>query len=200
MILKKFSIFFIGLSIFSYGIALAIQVQYLGIHPWDVLTIAFYDLFGLSVGTWTVIIGLAIILFTLFARREYINIGTFLNTFLVGVFVDMFLYLEWFPASDVLVGDIAIMLLAIVAMGIGGGTYSAAQIGLGPRDGFMLSISDMTGKSIQRIRIYVETGVLILGLVLGGPVFVFTFIFTFIQSPIYQRVFFAIKPYTTRVQ
>ncbi|NIK11400.1 YczE/YyaS/YitT family protein [Alkalibacillus almallahensis] len=200
MILKKFSIFFIGLLIFSYGIALAIQVQYLGIHPWDVLTIAFYDLFGLSVGTWTVIIGLTIILFTLFARREYINIGTFLNTFLVGVFVDMFLYLEWFPTSGLLVGDIAIMLLAIVAMGIGGGTYSAAQIGLGPRDGFMLSISDMTGKSIQRIRIYVETGVLVLGLVLGGPVFVFTFIFTFIQSPIYQRVFFAIKPYTTRVQ
>ncbi|MET3682797.1 putative membrane protein YczE [Alkalibacillus flavidus] len=198
MVYKQFTIFFIGLLIFSYGIALAIQVQYLGIHPWDVLTIAFYDLFGLSVGTWTVIIGLTIIIFTFFARREYINIGTFLNTFLVGVFVDMFLYLQWFPTTGYLIGDIMIMLLAIITMGIGGGTYSAAQIGLGPRDGFMLSISDMTGKSIQLIRIYVESGVLLVGLVLGGPAFIFTFIFTFIQSPIYQRVFLSIKPYTDR--
>ncbi|GAA0466330.1 hypothetical protein [Alkalibacillus silvisoli] len=199
MIYKQLIIFFTGLVIFAYGISLAIQVQYLGIHPWDVLSLALFDLIGLTVGTWTIIIGLIIMIFTFFTRRQYINVGTFLNAFLVGVFVDLFLYLQWFPVGSSLVEDIAIMLLAIVAMGVGGGTYSAAQIGLGPRDGFMLSIADLTGKSIQRIRIYVESCVLLIGLVLGGPVFVFTFIFTLVQSPIYQKIFLSIKPYTTRV-
>ncbi|WP_017187500.1 hypothetical protein [Alkalibacillus haloalkaliphilus] len=126
MIYKQLIIFFTGLVIFAYGISLAIQVQYLGIHPWDVLSLALFDLIGLTVGTWTIIIGLIIMIFTFFTRRQYINVGTFLNAFLVGVFVDLFLYLQWFPVGSSLVEDIAIMLLAIVAMGVGGGTYSAA--------------------------------------------------------------------------
>jgi uncharacterized protein len=43
--------FIVGLILFSYGIAVAIKVKYLGVHPWDVLNIALYDKFGLTIGT-----------------------------------------------------------------------------------------------------------------------------------------------------
>ena len=78
------------------------------------------------------------------------------------------------------------MLVGIVLMGVGGGLYNAAGLGSGPRDGFMLSISDKTGYSIGRVRITVELIALVIGLIIGGPVFVFTFLFTFIQSPIFE--------------
>jgi len=67
--------------------------------------------------------------------------------------------------------------------------YVAAGIGAGPRDGFMLTISDKTGLSISRARIIVECVVLVIGFMLGGPVFVVTFLYTFIQSPIFQQSF-----------
>ena len=62
----------------------------------------------------------------------------------------------------------------------------AAGIGAGPRDGFMLSVSEKTGLSVSRARIAVESLILIIGFILGGPVFIMTFAYTFIQSPIFQ--------------
>jgi uncharacterized protein len=185
----KIFFFVIGLCIFSYGIALAIQVKYLGISPWDVLNIALFDKFGLTIGTWNIIVGLVLISITLKVNRKYINVGTFLNAVLVGVLVDTFLYFEMLPSSSSLSFDVLILFIGIVLMGIGGGMYSAAGIGAGPRDGFMLSISEKTGISISRVRIMMECLVLIVGLLIGGPVFIFTFIYTFIQSPIFQRSF-----------
>ncbi len=178
--------FVFGLILFSYGIAVAIQVQHLGIHPWDVLNIALYEKVGFTIGTWAVLVGLFLVVVSFFLDKRYINIGTFLNALSVGPLVDLFLYLEWTPQSSGLIGDIAVLVVGIVLMGIGGGMYSAARIGAGPRDGFMLSISDKLGTSISRVRIGVESIVLVIGWLLGGPVFIFTFIYTFIQSPIFQ--------------
>ncbi|WP_226534880.1 YczE/YyaS/YitT family protein [Fictibacillus halophilus] len=185
----RVSFFVIGLCIFSYGIALAIQVKYLGVSPWDVLNIALFDKFGFTIGTWNIIVGLLLISITLKVNRKYINVGTFLNAVLVGVMVDTFLYFQLLPSSSGLPFDVLILFIGIVLMGIGGGMYSAAGIGAGPRDGFMLSISEKTGISISRVRILMECLVLLLGLLIGGPVFIFTFIYTFIQSPIFQRSF-----------
>lgn len=181
--------FVIGLIVFSYGIAVAIKVQHLGIHPWDVLNIALYEKFGLTIGTWAVLVGLLLVIVSFFLDKSYINIGTFLNALAVGPLVDLFLFLEWTPASSGLLSDIAVLMLGVVLMGIGGGMYSAARIGAGPRDGFMLSISDKLGTSISRVRIGTESIVLVIGWLLGGPVFIFTFIYTFIQSPIFQYAY-----------
>lgn len=178
--------FIIGLMIFSYGISVAIKVQHLGIHPWDVLNIAFYDKFGLTIGTWNIIFGILLVLVSLMIDRRYISIGTFINAIAVGPLVDMYLWLDILPQASTLGLDVLVLLMGIVIMGLGGGMYNASKIGSGPRDGFMLSISDKLGVSISKVRITVESIVLLIALLLGGPVFIFTFIYTFIQSPIFQ--------------
>lgn len=178
--------FIFGLILFSYGIAVAIQVKYLGIHPWDVLNIALYEKMGLTIGTWNVICGILLVIISFVIDRKYINIGTFFNAIMIGPMVDAFLWLDITPQASILPFDILVLILGIVIMGIGGGMYNAARIGSGPRDGFMLSISDKLGFSISKVRIIVESIVLIIALLLGGPVFIFTFIYTFIQSPIFQ--------------
>jgi uncharacterized membrane protein YczE len=188
-LIKQLTLFFIGLSLFSYGITIAIQVQYLGIHPWDVLNIALSEKVGLTIGTWNIICGLVLISFCFFFDRSYIKIGTFLNAFLVGSMVDFFLFIDLYPRSFNLATDILMLILGIFIMGVGGGMYASARLGVGPRDGFMLSISDKLGMSISKVRIVIESSVLLLGLLLGGPVFIFTFVYTFIQSPIFQYSF-----------
>ncbi|MDC3412106.1 YitT family protein [Aquibacillus sp. 3ASR75-11] len=188
-ITSQFLVFMIGLTVFSYGIAATIQVQYLGIHPWDVLNVALFDLFGLTIGTWAVIVGFLLVIVSFFLDRTYLSVGTFLNALLIGPMVDLFMYLDYFPKSSTTITDVFVLLFGILLMGIGGGVYSAAGLGAGPRDGFMLSISDKLGFSISRVRIITESAILVIGWLLGGPVFVFTFIFTFLQSPVYQFFF-----------
>jgi uncharacterized protein len=185
----RFLFFTIGILVFSYGISMAIKVQYLGIHPWDVLNIALFDKWGLTIGTWNLIVGGVLISGTLLLNRKYVRIGTILNGLMVGPLVDLYLFWDILPQRSSLYLDIIVLVFAIVIMGIGGGLYSASGLGTGPRDGFMLSLSELTGYSISNVRIIFESSILIVGWLLGGPVFIFTFIYTFIQSPIFQFSF-----------
>lgn len=189
MLIIRWLFFFVGVMIFSLGITMAIQVQHLGLHPWDVLNVALYDKIGLSIGSWAIIISFVLVIISWILDKRYIKLGTFFNAVMVGAFVDFYMWLDFLPRTTNLWQDVLMMLGGMVIMGFGGGVYNAPEVGAGPRDGFMLSISDKTRFSIGQVRIMTESSVLVLGLLLGGPVFIATFIFTFIQSPIFQFCF-----------
>lgn len=186
MVYYRWGLYLIGLFIFSLGVSITIKVQYLGLHPWDVLNVSLYKKVGLSIGTWNVIIGIALICITLLLDKSYIKLGTFFNTIAVGLFVDLFLWIDLLPSTTFSWIDILFMIIGIVLMGIGAGINNAAHVGSGPRDGLILSISNKLFVPIRRVRIIIESAILLIGLSLGGPVFVFSFIFTFIQSPLFQ--------------
>jgi uncharacterized protein len=183
----RYVIFILGLIFFGLGNAIAVKVQHVGLHPWEVLNVALYHHFGLTIGTWGVICGLLLVIISYFTARKYIRIGTFLNALLIGPIMDFFLWLDFLPEPTHSWVDYPIIFCAIVIAGIGGGMYVAAGLGAGPRDGFMLSISNKTKLSVSQARILVESFVLIIGFILGGPVFIATFLYTFIQSPVFQR-------------
>lgn len=184
--LIRYIFFFSGLILFGFGNALAVKVKYLGLHPWEVLNVALYQIFGFSIGTWSILVGLLLICVSWFVNKKYINIGTFLNAVLVGAFMDFFLWLNLLPDATQTWLDYIFLFIAIMISGIAGGLYVAGGIGAGPRDGFMLSIAERTRLSVSKARILVECLILAIGYFLGGPVFIVTFIYTFVQSPIFQ--------------
>lgn len=192
--------FVIGIMVFSLGITMTINVKHLGIHPWEVLNVAFYEKIGLSIGSWSIIFSALLIIISFLLDRSYIKLGTFLNAFLVGLCVDFYLWTGLLPQATHTWTDIVIIILGIVIMGFGGGIYNAAGVGSGPRDGFMLSLSDKTGMSIGRVRIFIESIVLIIGFLIGGPVFIFSLIFTFIQSPIFQMTYMKFRKWMKQVE
>ncbi len=193
-------IFFIGNIIFALGITITIKVQHLGLHPWDVLSVGLYEKFGLSIGSWNIIVGILLVSVSLILDRTYVRVGTLFNVILIGSLIDLYLWLDFLPNPTYTWLDSITIIIGIVLMGIGGGIYNGAGIGSGPRDGFMLSISDKTGISIGKVRIITETLVLVIGWIIGGPVFIFTFIFTFIQSPIFQYVYLRLVKYLEEIE
>src|SRR5690606_4468217 len=98
--LIRYSFYFSGLVCFALGVAITVKMQHLGLHPWDVLSIALFDRFGFSIGIWTVIIGFILIMISLVVSRKYVNIGTFLNALLIGPIMDFFLWLDILPAPS----------------------------------------------------------------------------------------------------
>src|SRR5699024_12572655 len=94
MIYIRIAWFLIGLLTFSYGISIAIKVQYLGIHPWDVLNVGLFETFGFSIGTWNIIIGFTLIGVVLILDRTYVKEGTFFNAVIVVSLLDFNLCLD----------------------------------------------------------------------------------------------------------
>lgn len=182
----RYTFYFTGLVLFGLGVAVSVKVKYLGLHPWDVLNVALFDHFGFSIGTWSIVVGLLLIGISLLVSKKYVNIGTFLNALLIGPIMDFFLWIDVLPDASNTWTDYLLLLLGIIIIGMGGGLYVSGGVGAGPRDGFMLSMSERTGLSVSKARILVESIVLVIGYLLGGPVFWVTFIYTFLLSPVFQ--------------
>src|SRR5690606_10037123 len=101
---------------------------------------------------WSIIVGLLLIGISLLVSKKYVNIGTFLNALLIGPIMDFFLWIDILPNATHTWTDYIILLLGILLIGLGGGLYVSGGVGAGPRDGFMLSMSERTGWSVSRAR------------------------------------------------
>ncbi|MEI5908292.1 YitT family protein [Bacillus spongiae] len=162
-------LFFIGgLLVLALGISLTIKGKMFGIGPWDVLHYGLYLQMGLTVGTWSIIVGLLILMMTALITKELPKTGAWLNMLLIGVFIDLFLYL--LPDVNTMLGQMAIYVMGVVILGYGIGLYVSADFGAGPRDSLMLLLVEKTGWSVKWVRNGMEIMVFLLGWLLGGPI------------------------------
>lgn len=178
----RWSFFLTGLVILGLGITLTIKGQQLGIGPWDVLHVGLFQQFGLTVGTWAILVGALIIGLTVVVTKKPPRIGAILNMLLIGVFIDFFNWL--IPEPQSLVGATAILLTGIVVMGYGVGIYVSADLGEGPRDTIMMMIVRKTGWNLSKVRRSIEIVALAIGWLLGGPVGIGTILIAFFTGTI----------------
>ncbi|GLH64836.1 putative membrane protein YczE [Parageobacillus sp. G301] len=162
--------------IMSFGIVLTIKAN-VGCAPWDVLHIGLYRNFGLTIGTWSIIVGLVILTISALLLKQLPRIGAFLNMIFVGIFIDLYMMIPYLQVPNTLIGKFVMLLVGIVITGYGMGIYISANIGAGPRDSLMLALTELTGWKVQYIRIAMEVFVLFVGWILGGPVSIGTLIF-----------------------
>jgi len=155
----------------------------LGMGPWSVFHVGITNHLPLTLGRVSQIVGLIVILFSLFFKI-YPGIGTVFNMFLIGFFID--LVNPYVPSMNNHLSQITMLACGIILIGIGSGLYINANLGAGLRDGLMLELSRKTGRSIRLIRNSIEITVLIIGFFLGGPVGVGTVAFALTIGPSVQ--------------
>jgi uncharacterized membrane protein YczE len=164
-----------------YGLAIALQVSSsLGNDPWDVFHQGLTRRFGLSIGTWILIVGvLAMLLWIPLRQRP--GVGTISNALLVGVFADVFLAV--LPHPEGLPLRWTYLVVAILAGGFATGLYIGAGLGPGPRDGLMTGLA-ARGHSIRVVRTGIELSVLSVGWLLGGTIGVGTLLYAVAIGPL----------------
>jgi uncharacterized protein len=177
LFMAKWSIYFIGLLIMAFGIVLMIRAN-LGSAPWDVFHIGLFYQIGLTIGTWSIIVGFFILMFSSIISKKLPQIGAFLNMLMVGIFIDLYLMVPQLHTPDTIMGKITMLVLGIVIIGVGIGVYISSRCGAGPRDSLMISLTQVTGWKVQYIRLGMELVVLCLGWLLGGPIFIGTILFS----------------------
>lgn len=178
-------VFFItGIIVLSLGIALTIKGQQLGVGSWDVLHIGLVKNFGLTVGMWSIILGLIILAIDAVISKRLPKLGTYLDMFLAGIFIDIFLYV--LPDAHGWFEQILAFALGLLLLGFGCGMYMVANLGVGPRDTLMLLLVQRLGWSVNRARTTMEVSVAVIGFLLGGPVGLGTLLMAFGLGAIVQ--------------
>ena len=164
----RWSFFFVGLLVLSFGISLTIKGKDLGIGPWDVFHYGLFKQLGLTIGTWSIIVGFIILFVTGIGTRSFPKAGAFINMLLIGIFIDLFNFV--LPDPHSLMAQAIVFAIGIVVIGYGIGLYVSADLGAGPRDSLMLLVVEKTGWKVQWVRNGMEIIVFFFGWLLGGPV------------------------------
>ncbi|WP_341299484.1 YitT family protein [Lysinibacillus sp. FSL H8-0500] len=178
-------IFFItGIFVLSFGITLTIKGQFFGVGSWDVLHIGLTKTIGLTIGTWSILLGLTILAFDMLITKKFPLPGTFIDMFLAGIFIDVFNY--WLPDIHGFWLQLFAYIIGLILLGWGCGMYMVANLGIGPRDTLMLMMVHKLGWSVTRARTTMEVTVAIVGVLLGGPLGIGTVFMAFGLGPIVQ--------------
>lgn len=178
-------VFFTGLWFLALGAVFTIKAR-LGVPTWEVLHIGLANVIGFTIGTWVVLVGVAILSVVCWFRRSLPKWGTVLNMIFVGVFIDLILFFHLVPDVQSLWLRWVFFFTGMIVLALGGGLYIAPKAGEGPRDGLTLELSKRTGWSIQRIRTIMEISVGGIGWMLGGPIHIGTLFFCLLTGPLMQ--------------
>jgi uncharacterized membrane protein YczE len=184
----------IGFAFFGFAIGLMIRAN-LGTSAWAVLDVALSNIFLVTPGTVTVLMGFFVLSGALILR-EPIGWGTLANILSIGPWEDLTLRLVS-PVTDNLPLQVGMLLFAIVLMGLGSAIYIGVDAGAGPRDSLMLAIKRKTGVSIRLARGAIEVTVVLIGWLLGGPAGLGTVVFALLIGPAVQIGFklFKVEPH-----
>jgi uncharacterized membrane protein YczE len=181
------------LGLVLYGISDSLLVlARLGLDPWDVFHQGLARHTGIPIGTWSILVGVAV-LFLWIPLRQRPGIGTLLNAILIGAVMD--LILGTFAPPHALWLRVALLVLGVFLCGVATGAYIGAGLGPGPRDGVMMGLA-ARGYSLRKARTAIELTVLIAGWLLGGNVGVGTLVYALGIGPLAHIFipFFTVKP------
>lgn len=175
-----------------FGLAIALMIRgNIGTSAWAVLEVALSKILGVTPGTMTVVMGFLVLSGALILR-EKIGWGTLANILSIGPWED--LALSQIPSvTDNLPLQIAMLVAAILLMGLASAIYIGVDAGAGPRDSLMLAIRRTTGVSIRAARGIIEVTVVTVGWLLGGPAGIGTLAFALLIGPSVQWGFKLLK-------
>jgi uncharacterized membrane protein YczE len=159
---------FIGYFLYGLGIVLTVNANQ-GLAPWSVFHQGLANQLGITMGVATQVVGLVILVLD-FIFGERLGWGTVGNVIFIGTFIDLIMLNNWIPIPESIVVSYGMMLVGLVVMALATYSYLSAQLGAGPRDGFMIAMTKRTNLSVGWIRNIIEAVVLIAGYFMGGSV------------------------------
>ena len=169
----------VGLWIFGTGDAVIVAAG-VGNTPWTVLAEGIALMTDRTIGQATVFVSVAVLLLWI-PLREKPGIGTILNAILIAVAIEYMLPI--LPTPEGAFESLLQVIGGIALVGIGSGIYLTANLGPGPRDGWMTGMHRVSGYPIGNVRAAIEITVVVIGWSLGGTVGIGTVIFAVMIGP-----------------
>ncbi|MCU9813520.1 MULTISPECIES: YczE/YyaS/YitT family protein [Paraclostridium] len=189
---KRLTLFFIGMSIIQFGVALYLKTN-IGSDPFTVFTQGLacaLNSIGVNATTGTANRIILIVLFTIIflVQKNHIKIGTLICVIGVGPIIDMAVnVVTYFPIQhDSYIGKIVLVGLGCFIIAVGFSILSSTKVGMAPNDIIPFIIKDKMKLEYRWIRMGIDATFLIAGYLLGGTVGLGTVIAMLITGPFIQ--------------
>lgn len=168
--------YLIGIFILTFGIALSIHSS-LGASPYDALSVGLFRTFGLTIGSWEIIVGFTLIIFNALAEQKRPEYFALVTSFVTGVGIDFWYFcVRYVLVFDSLIGQAICLIAGIVLTSFGIAIYLQSHIAPNPMDKSMLVISKLTGWKMTYSRLAISIVLVILALIFNGAVGIGTII------------------------
>jgi uncharacterized protein len=158
------AILVLGLCLFGVGEGTLVAAG-LGNTPWTVLAQGIAGRTPLDIGAATIAVSIVVLLGWI-PLRQRPGLGTVANVVLIGVALDV--AARVLPEPRSLPWQLLQVGIGIATVGLGGALYLTANLGPGPRDGWMTGIHRRTGIGVATVRTTIEIFALVIGIALGG--------------------------------
>lgn len=179
--MKDYLLLILGYVITAFGVSLTVHVSHVGLEPW-VAFIKGLSEKGLSYGIWNAIIQVIFITITWVIEKRKPRIGTFINIIVMSTMIDFFILFN--PFSSVPHGLYSYMfyILAIFIASFGMSIAIVSNVGVGAKTQFYVTVHILTSIRIDYVKYALEITGLVLALMIGGPIYVGTFIFLYFSG------------------
>ncbi|OFI47893.1 hypothetical protein BG262_07835 [Floricoccus penangensis] len=193
---KNVVIILIGLLTMSVGSSI-LRTAKLGVDPFTAMNIGLSSHVGLSLSVFQIIVNCLILVYVYLYNKKAIGLGTILNMFLVGAFIDMFSAMFkplTHSMTHSLIAQTLCLIIGIALFTLGSAIYMATNQGDSPYDAIAPTICKQTGKSYTPVRTTQDIIVVIIGFLAGGPIGVGTIICAFGCGPLISFWTSIVKP------
>lgn len=189
---KRLTLFFIGMSIIQFGVALYLRTN-IGSDPFTIFTQGLacaLNNMGLNATTGTANRIILVVLFAiiLLVQKNHIKIGTLICVIGVGPIIDMGVnVVSHFPINTYgYAFKVGLVVLGCFIIAIGFSILSSTNVGVAPNDIIPFIIQDKLKVEYRWIRMGLDATFLIGGYFLGGTLGIGTVIAMLITGPFIQ--------------
>jgi uncharacterized membrane protein YczE len=178
-------VLFAGLVLFGLGEGSLVAAG-LGNAPWTVLAQGVARRTPLDIGGATIVVSLLVLLGWI-PLRQGPGLGTVGNVVVIGLVLD--LASRALPHPSALGWQLLQVAVGIATVALASALYLTANLGPGPRDGWMTGIHRRTGIGIATVRTTIEICALALGIALGGHAGLGTVAFAILVGYVLAAIF-----------
>lgn len=184
-LIKRILFFILGIVATAMGVSLTI-ISNFGAGAWDALSVGLSETFGLTVGTWVVIVAVILITVSGILIRKIPRFSSLITSFITGAGIDLWLAVfKNVNVTDILNGFM-IFMIGIIIIGFGVAMIVLTELPPGPIDYFMLIIKDKFNLSLGIAKTIAEGIGLVLGLIFHGPIGIGSIVIVIIMGPVIQ--------------
>jgi uncharacterized membrane protein YczE len=187
-----------GLILYAVGIVLTLKAN-IGYAPWDVFHAGTAQTIGISIGTASIIVGLAILIIAVILG-EKLGVGSVLNMVLIGLFINWILAADLIPLANGFITGIIMLIVGLFVISLASYFYMGSSFGAGPRDSLMVGLRRKTGLPIGLCRSLLEFAAALIGWRMGGLLGFGTILAAFLTGFCIQVTFKTLKFDTTELK
>lgn len=159
-----------GLIVLTLGIALSI-ISMLGTSPFDALLVGLFRTFGLTIGSWEVVVGLTIVIGNALAEKKRPEFFALITSLITGIGIDSWLYfLKMWISPATLSSQWICLILSLILSGLGIAIYIHSNIAPNPMDRSMLLVAKRTGWNLTYSRASINVLLVVVAFLFGGAV------------------------------